>query len=162
MYICIYVYMNICMYMYTCIYVYLYINIHIQIPCCINVAGIEMAGDLDLGELARRTEGFSGADITNVCRDAAMMSMRRLTAGLSLQGVMYVCMYMCVHICMCFLHVCISAPLCSNTVLGSRTRCLLRLTGAIGRLGARCWGRLSHRAAGTRTVSRMPSMPRIP
>ena len=38
---------------------------------------VEMAADVDLDELARVAQGYSGADITNVCRDAAMMSMRR-------------------------------------------------------------------------------------
>jgi len=51
----------------------------------INLHGIELSEDLDIKELARKTEGYSGADITNICRDASMMSMRRITAGLSLE-----------------------------------------------------------------------------
>ena len=38
--------------------------------------------DLDLRSISRKLEGYSGADITNVCRDASMMSMRRKIAGL--------------------------------------------------------------------------------
>ena len=37
---------------------------------------------MELKYIARRLGGYSGADITNVCRDASMMSMRRKIAGL--------------------------------------------------------------------------------
>ncbi|KAL8435675.1 hypothetical protein ACSSS7_002336 [Eimeria intestinalis] len=36
---------------------------------------------LDLGNLARRTEGFSCADLRSLCREAAMQPMRRLLRG---------------------------------------------------------------------------------
>lgn len=46
----------------------------------INLRGIELAtdnGGIDWDQLVRITEGYSGADISNVCRDAAMMPMRK-------------------------------------------------------------------------------------
>lgn len=36
-----------------------------------------MAEDVVYKELVRKTKGYSGADISNVCRDAAMMPMRK-------------------------------------------------------------------------------------
>jgi len=48
----------------------------------INLKGVKTVEDLDLQSVARRLDGYSGADITNVCRDASMMSMRRKIAGL--------------------------------------------------------------------------------
>ena len=41
-----------------------------------------MEDGLDLRSIGRKLDGYSGADITNVCRDASMMSMRRKIAGL--------------------------------------------------------------------------------
>ncbi|KAI9010618.1 P-loop containing nucleoside triphosphate hydrolase protein [Hyaloraphidium curvatum] len=40
--------------------------------------GVQLASDADLGVLADRTEGYSGSDVANICRDASMAPMRRL------------------------------------------------------------------------------------
>lgn len=37
--------------------------------------------DVDLDVLAELTDGYSGADVAVVCRDAAMMSVRRVMKG---------------------------------------------------------------------------------
>lgn len=42
-----------------------------------------MAEDVILEEIAKKMDGYSGADITNVCRDASMMAMRRRIRGLT-------------------------------------------------------------------------------
>uniref|UniRef100_A0AAV2JXX1 Uncharacterized protein n=1 Tax=Knipowitschia caucasica TaxID=637954 RepID=A0AAV2JXX1_KNICA len=49
----------------------------------INLKEVDIADDVDLNMIAEKTAGFSGADITNVCRDASMMAMRRRIQGLS-------------------------------------------------------------------------------
>lgn len=49
----------------------------------ISLREIEKSPDLDLSLIAREMDGYSGADITNVCRDASMMAMRRKIAGLT-------------------------------------------------------------------------------
>lgn len=49
----------------------------------INLREVEVASDVDLILIAEKIEGYSGADITNVCRDASMMAMRRRIQGLS-------------------------------------------------------------------------------
>ena len=43
---------------------------------------MKLSEDVELKYIARRLGGYSGANITNVCRDASMMSMRRKIAGL--------------------------------------------------------------------------------
>ncbi|XP_063974165.1 katanin p60 ATPase-containing subunit A-like 1 [Diachasmimorpha longicaudata] len=48
----------------------------------INLRDVKVDVSVNLADIARRLEGYSGADITNVCRDASMMSMRRKIAGL--------------------------------------------------------------------------------
>lgn len=47
----------------------------------INLKTVNMAPDVELDAVAANMEGYSGADITNVCRDAAMMAMRRAIKG---------------------------------------------------------------------------------
>ncbi|XP_039038252.1 katanin p60 ATPase-containing subunit A1-like isoform X2 [Hibiscus syriacus] len=47
----------------------------------INLKTVEVAADMDIDEVARRTEGYSGDDLTNVCRDASLNGMRRKIAG---------------------------------------------------------------------------------
>ncbi|XP_065223642.1 katanin p60 ATPase-containing subunit A-like 1 isoform X2 [Planococcus citri] len=48
----------------------------------INLREVKVDSSVSLKDIASRLNGYSGADITNVCRDAAMMSMRRKIAGL--------------------------------------------------------------------------------
>ncbi|XP_018103187.1 katanin p60 ATPase-containing subunit A-like 1 isoform X1 [Xenopus laevis] len=49
----------------------------------INLREVELEPSVDLEVIAERIEGYSGADITNVCRDASMMAMRRRIQGLT-------------------------------------------------------------------------------
>ncbi|XP_067085200.1 katanin p60 ATPase-containing subunit A-like 1 isoform X3 [Osmerus mordax] len=49
----------------------------------ISLREVDVSDDVDLTLIADKIQGFSGADITNVCRDASMMAMRRRIQGLS-------------------------------------------------------------------------------
>lgn len=44
----------------------------------INMKSVELADDVDLDEVAEKSNGYSGADVANVCRDASMMGVRKL------------------------------------------------------------------------------------
>jgi len=65
-------------------------RIYIPLPCDkgiqallkINLKDVKVAEDVSIEEIAKKLTGYSGADITNVCRDAAMQSMRRRIQGL--------------------------------------------------------------------------------
>ncbi|XP_048957420.1 katanin p60 ATPase-containing subunit A-like 1 isoform X2 [Canis lupus dingo] len=48
----------------------------------INLREVELDPDIQLEDIAEKIEGYSGADITNVCRDASLMAMRRRINGL--------------------------------------------------------------------------------
>ncbi|DBA80450.1 TPA: Katanin p60 ATPase-containing subunit A1 [Trebouxia sp. C0005] len=47
----------------------------------INLKGVEVEPEVDFELLAEKTAGYSGDDITGVCRDAAMNGMRRKIMG---------------------------------------------------------------------------------
>jgi katanin p60 ATPase-containing subunit A1 len=48
----------------------------------INLREVKVDDTVDLNIIANKLKGYSGADITNVCRDAAMMSLRKKIIGL--------------------------------------------------------------------------------
>ena len=53
----------------------------------INLREVALAADVDLKAIASSLEGYSGADVTTVCRDASMMGMRRKIEGMSIEQI---------------------------------------------------------------------------
>jgi katanin p60 ATPase-containing subunit A1 len=53
----------------------------------INLREVALDENVALDEIAAKLEGFSGADVTIVCRDASMMGMRRKIEGLSIEQI---------------------------------------------------------------------------
>ena len=43
----------------------------------INMKELEVEDDIDWNYIVQKTEGYSGADMSNICREAAMMPLRR-------------------------------------------------------------------------------------
>lgn len=43
----------------------------------INMKELELENDIDWDYVVKMTDGFSGADMSNICREAAMMPLRR-------------------------------------------------------------------------------------
>ena len=66
-----------------------YFSIYIPLPDAagrrslldINLKSVPLAPDVDLEVIAKHIDGYSGADITNVCRDASMAAMRLAIKG---------------------------------------------------------------------------------
>merc|ERR1719444_99763 len=53
----------------------------------INLQTVKLESDVDLPALVGKTEGYSGADVTNVCREAAMMGLRKQMAKARQEGI---------------------------------------------------------------------------
>lgn len=54
----------------------------IKLPVLVNVFQTVILSDaVDLDLISAQLDGYSGDDITNICRDAAMNGMRRITQG---------------------------------------------------------------------------------
>ena len=51
--------------------------------------GVEVEPEVDFDLLADKTAGYSGDDITGVCRDAAMNGMRRKIMGKTPEQIRY-------------------------------------------------------------------------
>lgn len=71
-------------------------QIHVELPDLqerkeifgVHIAGIRIDKDLDINFLAKQTPGFSGADIANVCNEAALIAARNDHKSVSRQDFM--------------------------------------------------------------------------
>ena len=71
-------------------------QIHVELPDLqerkeifgVHIAGIKIDNDLDINFLAKQTPGFSGADIANVCNEAALIAARNDHKSVSRQDFM--------------------------------------------------------------------------
>jgi len=54
----------------------------------INLRGMKVDPEINMNDLVTKFEGYSGADITNVCRDASYMAMRKRLQGLKRDKIM--------------------------------------------------------------------------
>jgi katanin p60 ATPase-containing subunit A1 len=53
----------------------------------INLRDVPLGEEVELEKIAEKLDGYSGADVTTVCRDASMMGMRRRIEGLSIEEI---------------------------------------------------------------------------
>ena len=51
----------------------------------IHTRGMPLADDVDLDDIARKTYGFVGADLSALAREAAMDSLRRILPNINLK-----------------------------------------------------------------------------
>ena len=66
-------------------------RIHIGLPSLkarknlldLNLASVSVDESVDLEEIAKMLDAYSGADIMSFCRDAALMSMRKMIKGIN-------------------------------------------------------------------------------
>ena len=49
----------------------------------LNLASVSVDESVDLEEIAKMLDAYSGADIMSFCRDAALMSMRKMIKGIN-------------------------------------------------------------------------------
>lgn len=52
----------------------------------INLREVKLEEKVNIEELAKKSEGYSCADITTLCRDASFMAMRKRLTELQIQG----------------------------------------------------------------------------
>jgi SpoVK/Ycf46/Vps4 family AAA+-type ATPase len=52
----------------------------------LNMQSIEISNDINFSELGQLSDGYTGADISNICRDASMMGMRRFLEDAKRKG----------------------------------------------------------------------------